>query len=765
MSYKLSATLTGHEQDVKSIATINESQLVSVSRDSTTRLWTDFSSSNQDSQIILHSPTASFINSVSYISDRGLIASGGQDGMIYLNESNGEGKEDLYQLIGHQGNVCALHYNHGQLISSSWDSTAKVWDLDDFKVKLDLKGHESSVWDCKVLANDQYLTCSADKTIRLWHGDHQIKQFKGHTDVVRKLLVLPGETQFLSSSNDCTIKLWDIATGQNLRTFIGHDSFIYDLALLGGQIVSTGEDRTVRIWNLTSGEPIQVITLPCISIWCVVSLSNGDFIVGSSDKLIRVFTKEESRFASADELAEFRKSVESQSIAEQSLDDLKKTDIPSYEALSKPGKNEGSVIMVKNDQGVIEAHQWSGGVWNKIGDVVGSAAQEKKEYNGVKYDYVFDVDIKEGEPALKLPYNANENPYIVAEKFLADNDLPSSYTEEVVRFIEQNTKGFKLEEAGSKQTENNNQEPQRVIDPYSDAYNRQTKLDNDLKVIPQNGFISYKDYKTDQLVNGLNKLNSNQDSSVQFNSDDIAAISECLSDLNSKNSLKLICQFGRHIIKKWNTSSKLIGFDLIRISVLRVTTVDLLNSTEASEILLDAIISGISDVSEESGNALLMMVVKVLNNIIATVFFVQLYIDPEGDHFQYNDFFKQFLKSLATIVGKISPDTKLYSTTMTTISTLIYNLTVNHLKTSGLKKNPNSSSIIVEFWNKVGTQIAESNSEAGYRLAIAYGNLKYAKAYSDSVPPSWLGEIGQLYAVEGGEQRFIELAQDFKKLV
>ncbi|EGW32320.1 uncharacterized protein SPAPADRAFT_61395 [Spathaspora passalidarum NRRL Y-27907] len=763
MSYKLSATLTGHEQDVKSIAIVNDSQLVSVSRDSTTRFWTNIASSNNDSTIVLHSPTTSFINSVSYISDRGLVASGGQDAMIYLNEVGGEEK-DSYQLIGHQGNVCALHYGHGQLISSSWDATAKVWNLEDFSVKLDLKGHGSSVWDCKALSDNKYLTCSADKTIRLWSGNHEIKQFKGHTDVVRKLLVLPGEEQFLSCSNDCTIKLWDIATGQNLRTFVGHDSFIYDLGLLpNGNVVSTGEDRTVRVWDFNGG-PIQVITLPCISIWCVDVLSNGDFAVGSSDNQIRIFTNDKSRYAPVDELVELRKAVESSAIAEQSLDNLKKTDIPSYEALAQPGKNEGSVIMVKNDEGVIEAHQWSGGQWNKIGDVVGSAGNKKQLYNGVEYDYVFDVDIKEGAPPLKLPYNANENPYVVAEKFLAENDLPGSYAEEVVRFIEQNTKGFKLEEGTEKEVAAT-KEP--VIDPYSDAYNRQAKLEHELKVIPQNSVISYKDYKKDQLLNGLNKLNANQEPAVQFSSDQISTITECLTDLNSANALKLICQFGRHIIKKWNTGSKLIGYDLIRISVTRVTTVDLINSTEAAEILLDAVISGISDASAEiktGTTALLMMILKVVNNVIGTVFFVQLYIDPEGEVYQYNDLFKQFLKSLATIIGETSREAKLYNTTMTTVATLIYNFTVNHIKTTGLKKNPKSSSIIIEFWNKVGAQVAESNSEAAYRLSIAYGNLKYAKAYSDNVPPTWLAEVGQLYAVEAGEQRFIELASDLKKL-
>ena len=44
--------------------------------------------------------------------------------------------------------------------------------------------------------------------------------------------------------------------------------------------------------------------------------------------------------------------------------------------------------------------------WQKIGDVVDAVGQGRKQlYQGKEYDYVFDVDIKDGVPPLKLPYN------------------------------------------------------------------------------------------------------------------------------------------------------------------------------------------------------------------------------------------------------------------------------------------------------------------------------------------------------------------------
>ena len=82
--------------------------------------------------------------------------------------------------------------------------------------------------------------------------------------------------------------------------------------------------------------------------------------------------------------------------------------------------------MVRNG-GVVEAHQvglhviseskqrlcilqWDSmtRTWQKIGEVVDAVGNSRKQlYQGKEYDYVFDVDIEDGVPPLKLPYNAN----------------------------------------------------------------------------------------------------------------------------------------------------------------------------------------------------------------------------------------------------------------------------------------------------------------------------------------------------------------------
>jgi phospholipase A-2-activating protein len=78
--------------------------------------------------------------------------------------------------------------------------------------------------------------------------------------------------------------------------------------------------------------------------------------------------------------------------------------------------------------------------WHCLGDVTGASGgtddtSGKKLYNGKEYDFVFSVDIQDGVPPLKLPYNLNEDPYVVAQKFIEQNELPQSYLDQVANFI------------------------------------------------------------------------------------------------------------------------------------------------------------------------------------------------------------------------------------------------------------------------------------------------------------------------------------------
>lgn len=203
----------------------------------------------------------------------------------------------------------------GTLLSGSWDKTAIVWKISGFgeSTSIKLEGHEAAVWIVTALKSGKYVTGSADKNIIYWNSSgEKLKIIKGHKDCVRGLLGLPNDS-IISAGNDAVIKFWN-EDGECFKELEGHTNYIYSIAFnkfIGEHVVvSGGEDSTIRMWNM-DGELGNAITLPAQSVWSVAcNPKNGDIITGTSDGVVRIFTKDSKRFADDQTLTAFNTAVE-----------------------------------------------------------------------------------------------------------------------------------------------------------------------------------------------------------------------------------------------------------------------------------------------------------------------------------------------------------------------------------------------------------------------------------------------------------------------
>ncbi|XP_052004239.1 phospholipase A-2-activating protein-like [Xyrauchen texanus] len=456
-TYRLRCSLPAHEMDVRGLAAAAypDGAFVSVSRDRTARVWVPNSSENMGfTEMHCMNGHANFVSCVCIIAPnetypRGLVATGGHDNNICVFSL--DRPDPLFTLKGHKNTVCTLSAGKfGTLLSGSWDTTAKVWLSD--KCMMTLQGHTAAVWAVVILPEQGLmLSGSADKTIKLWKAGHCEKTYTGHEDCVRGLAVI-SDVEFFSCSNDASIRRW-MVTGECVQVYYGHTNYIYSIAVFpnGQDFISTGEDRTVRVWK--KGECSQTIRLPTQSVWCCCILPNGDIAIGASDGIIRVFTESEERVASAQELQAFEDELSKAIIDPKTgdLGDIKIEELPGREHLDEPGNRDGQTRLIKEDSNV-EAYQWSmsDGRWVKIGDVVGgSSAQSSKRvmYEGKEYDFVFTIDVNEGGPPMKLPYNVTDDPWLTAHNFLQKNDLSPMFLDQVANFIIENSKGHTLEPA------------------------------------------------------------------------------------------------------------------------------------------------------------------------------------------------------------------------------------------------------------------------------------------------------------------------------
>lgn len=522
---------------------------------------------------------SSFVGPVAWIppSDRfveGAIVSGGMDTLVLMWDlTKGEVAETMK---GHLQQVTGVAVDdNGDIISSSIDCTIRRWRKGQ-TVEF-WEAHKVAVQAVTKLPTGELVTGSSDSTLKLWRGRTCLHTFQGHTDTVRGLAVLPG-LGILSASHDCSIRLWAI-TGQVLLEMVGHTSLVYAVdAHSSGLVASGSEDCSLKIWK--DGVCIQSIGHPgCV--WDAKFLENGDIVTACSDGAVRVWTSHKDRIAESHELESYAIELSEYKNARKKVGGLKLADLPGLEALQCPGSTDGQTLVVREgDNGV--AYSWNSmeQKWDKIGEVVDGPGDNTSNqvYNGVQYDYVFDVDIGDGEPTRKLPYNRGDNPYDTADKWLLKENLPLVYRQQVVEFILQSTgqRDFSLDTS--------------FRDPYtgSSAYTPGpsvpfggTSKDSKptFKHIPKKGMLLFDTAQFDGILKKLTEFNAGLQSSMDQNSlsvteselSRLAAILNILKDTSHYHCSTFVdvdIVLLMKILQSWPTTMMFPAIDILRMTIL-----------------------------------------------------------------------------------------------------------------------------------------------------------------------------------------------------
>ncbi|RCN40028.1 PUL domain protein [Ancylostoma caninum] len=470
--FYLSRVIDAHKADVKCLTSTSAGVIISGGRDETVKFWSKRGGEFSET-LAFPQPKGLAVNSIGYYEspDGWRVFVGRKDGSIAVYGSGSP--EPLTVLTQHSSNVCCLYVDEKNhiLLSGSWDNNVIVWPIKELGAPefpaLLLNGHKLSVWALAAIeaSPGYYLSGSADKTIKLWRDDNEVRTFTGHTDVVRALLVLSPE-RFLSAANDATIRLWHTETGVCLGKFASvQDEFIFDLALVDSQLVSCSEGGYVEIWNQSTRDGQlslshgQLIQSPALTLWAVRGLQNGDIACAASDGRIYVFTQEKNRKASAEVAAAYEDAVavkvakelerkERQAnetvVIKVSLDD----GAPNMELRYKKGTDPTLAA-----EKFIQDYNLPASYLNEITEYIKAhvpeaAAAALKQHkvqptqrvmvDGEEYDFAFDVTVDDGRK-LRLPYNLSEDPDVAAQRFVEKHNLPISFLAKVSGLLRSQT--------------------------------------------------------------------------------------------------------------------------------------------------------------------------------------------------------------------------------------------------------------------------------------------------------------------------------------
>ena len=117
----------------------------------------------------------------------------------------------------------------------------------------------------------------------------------GHTNAIRSVALSPDGRQALSGSDDKTVRVWEVESGECVRVLEGHSASVGSVAWSGDgrQALSGSGDKTVRVWEVESGECVRVLEGHSDGVLSVAWSGDGrQALSGSDDKTVRVWEVE-----------------------------------------------------------------------------------------------------------------------------------------------------------------------------------------------------------------------------------------------------------------------------------------------------------------------------------------------------------------------------------------------------------------------------------------------------------------------------------------
>nr|XP_018685033.1 PREDICTED: transcription initiation factor TFIID subunit 5 isoform X2 [Musa acuminata subsp. malaccensis] len=209
--------------------------------------------------------------------------------------TEGEGPYTLFH--GHSGPIYSATFSPlgDFLLSSSSDSTIRLWSTNLNANLVCYKGHNYPVWDVQFSPVGHYFASSShDRTARIWSMDRiqPLRIMAGHLSDVDCVQWHANCNYVATGSSDKTVRLWDVQSGECVRIFIGHRSTVLSLAMSpDGRFMASGdEDGTIMMWDLSSGRCISPLMGHSSCVWTLAFSREGSLLAsGAADCTVKLW--------------------------------------------------------------------------------------------------------------------------------------------------------------------------------------------------------------------------------------------------------------------------------------------------------------------------------------------------------------------------------------------------------------------------------------------------------------------------------------------
>jgi len=187
------------------------------------------------------------------------VISASQDGKLIIWNAFTTNKLSAIPLRSSWVMTCAFEQSKGNLVAcGGLDNICSIYNAQQQPQQSrakELVSHDGYISCCRFLNEGQILTASGDSTAILWdvESGEVLKTFSDHKGDVMSLDISPTNNNlFVTGSVDATAKVWDIRSGKCVQTHVGHESDINSVSFFpDGNAFGTGsDDSTCRMFDM-----------------------------------------------------------------------------------------------------------------------------------------------------------------------------------------------------------------------------------------------------------------------------------------------------------------------------------------------------------------------------------------------------------------------------------------------------------------------------------------------------------------------------------
>lgn len=231
----------------------------------------------------------------------------------------------------HKGRInCVIKLSNNEIVTAGQDKTIKVWNIDNPKSLMTLKGHKSMIWCINEIKGNKIISGSSDNHALIWDLNKKQIDFELFKDKeISVVIQLKTGNVLLCSSNQLilfdlnskkqltsfkvTPGVWSITelkdgrvaagygngdiaileVGKEIKETImlkGHKKTVNAIIELNNhKLVSFSDEKNMILWDLSDPEGKYIIEGHQANITAITHISGNKFISASLDNTIKIW--------------------------------------------------------------------------------------------------------------------------------------------------------------------------------------------------------------------------------------------------------------------------------------------------------------------------------------------------------------------------------------------------------------------------------------------------------------------------------------------